>query len=67
MASQNKQRKFPWYLIFIFLFLSICIWIAGYLYYQYQKEYIKKEKQEDLAAIADLKVNQIVNWRKERI
>jgi signal transduction histidine kinase len=39
----------------------------GYLYYKAQKEQIKKEKQNELLAIADLKVSQIANWRKERL
>jgi PAS domain S-box-containing protein len=67
MASEIKERKIPYHLIVIYLLLSAGLWLAGYLYYQNQKEYIKKEKQEDLNAIADLKMGQIVIWRKERL
>jgi PAS domain S-box-containing protein len=67
MTIQIKNKRIPWHLIVIFALLSIGIWISGYLYYKYQKEDIKRDKQEDLAAIADLKVNQIVNWRRERL
>jgi PAS domain S-box-containing protein len=64
---KEKTSKIPYHLILIFFLLSICIWIAGYLYYQHQKEYIKKEKQDELSAIADLKVKRIANWREERL
>jgi PAS domain S-box-containing protein len=67
MASESKYRKIPYHLIVVYLLLSAGIWLAGYLYYQNQKEYIKKEKQEDLTAIAELKMGQIVTWRKERL
>src|SRR4030042_4378014 len=65
--NQFKLHKIPYHLIIIFFILAVGIEIAGYLYYQNQKEHIKKDKQEDLAAIADLKVSQIVNWRQERM
>jgi len=64
---KEKTSKIPYHLIIIFFLLSICIWIAGYLYYEHQREYIKKGKQDELSAIADLKVRQILNWRKERM
>jgi PAS domain S-box-containing protein len=65
--NQFKLHKIPYHLIIIFFILAAGIGVAGYLYYQNQKEYIKKDKQEDLAAIAELKVGQIVNWRQERM
>jgi hypothetical protein len=60
-------QKVPWNLIIIFLCLSLGIALAGYRYYQGQKEHLKQEKSGELSAIADLKVKQIVNWRKERL
>jgi PAS domain S-box-containing protein len=61
------DKKVPYHLILIFLVLSLTIWAAGYYYYQKQIQEIRKEKAEDLTAIADSKVGQIVNWRKERL
>lgn len=61
------DKKIPYHLILIFLILSIGIWIAGYNYYRHTSEQIKKDKEEDLSSIADSKVTQIVNWRKERL
>ena len=67
IASQNKHLNLPWYLILIFLLLSLCTTGASYLYYLNQKQLIKKNIQQELSAIAELKVNQISQWRKERI
>jgi hypothetical protein len=47
--------------------LSYVVFITtGYFYYKYQVAYLTKENQGELAAIVDLKVNQIVAWRQER-
>lgn len=67
MSDQYESWKFPWYLIFVFLILSIGILTTGYLYYKNQEAYIKKEKQQELAAIIALKIDQIISWRQERI
>jgi len=67
MTHKTQHGKIPYYLLVIFLLLSATIWVGGYLYYEDQKKEIKKDKLEDLAAIADLKVNQIANWRRERL
>ncbi|MGC1455773.1 MAG: PAS domain S-box protein [Nitrospirota bacterium] len=54
-------------LFIIFLVLALCIGIAGYVYYDSQKQQIKKNVRDELSAIADLKVEEITAWRKERI
>ena len=64
---EKTKTYIPWHLVFIFIFLSVSIGIAGYYFFKSQKEDIKKEKQDELAAIADLKVKQIVSWRQERL
>jgi len=67
MALPRVFRKIPWQLLFIFFILVIAICSVGLFYYQSQKKEIKKDKQDELVAIADLKVGQIANWRKERL
>jgi PAS domain S-box-containing protein len=62
-----KFAKIPWHLIVIFLLLSLGIGTSGYFYYKNQKDYMKNRVEEELSAIADLKVGQILNWRRERI
>jgi PAS domain S-box-containing protein len=66
MSDEIKFSKLPVYLIFIFILLSIGILTSGYLYYKNQEDYIKTEKQQELAAIIALKIDQIISWRQER-
>ncbi len=67
MSDKNNLLKLPLYFIVIFIILSIGILTSGYLYYRNQEDYIKREKQQELAAIIALKIDQIVSWRQERI
>ena len=67
MTPLPESPKIPWYLLFIFLLLSISIIISGYLSYNNVKKSAKQEAQNELSAIADLKVEQITNWRREQI
>ena len=41
--------------------------IAGYFYYENQKNIAREEKYRELKTIANLKVEQISNWRRERL
>ena len=47
--------------------MAIAIGTGGYFYYENQKKQIKSERERELLAISDLKVNQIANWRRECI
>lgn len=67
MSNRHESVKNPLYLIIIFVILSIGILTTGYLYYKNQEDYITKEKQQELAAINALKIDQIISWRQERI
>ena len=67
MSDQRESWKFPFYLIIIFIILSIGILTTGYSYYKNQEDYIAKEKQQELAVIIALKIDQIISWRQERI
>ena len=66
-ASESNIHKIPWHRVLVFFFLSIVIGTAGYIYHEYQQNQIKQEIQKELSAIADLKVLQIENWRRERL
>ena len=67
MTTQQQRRLIPWFLFNVFLLLSIGILITGFLIYQKQEQRLKSDTHRSLAAIADLKVNQIVQWRYDRI
>jgi PAS domain S-box-containing protein len=63
----NAPATFPTYLVVIFVLLTVCISGAGYYFYAREKDRIKRAYSNELLAIADLKVDQITNWRKERL
>lgn len=67
MAHPVRPRRIPWHLILIFLLFSLGIISSGYFYYYHEQAFLKQEKLDDLTAIADLKIKQIVDWRKERL
>ena len=48
----------------LFIFIAAII-ILGYRYYQIQKEHIRQQKCDELTAIAELKLGQVVQWREE--
>ncbi len=60
----TARRRF-W--VAVFALVSLGIMAGGLKYYQYEQDYIRREKYQELAAIADLKVRQIVEWRRERL
>ncbi len=67
MTVSPHLKKIYWSLVLAFFLFSMAIGIAGYIFYENQKESLKQEKWEQLGAISDLKVRQIVNWRRERL
>jgi signal transduction histidine kinase len=67
MSAANSIKGIPWMVILVFLGLSIIIALAGTLFYRSGKAEIKKNIENDLRAIADLKVSLIETWRQERL
>jgi PAS domain S-box-containing protein len=57
----------PRYIITVFSVLVAGIIIVGYLYYVHQIQTIKRDKQDELEAIADLKADELMRWQQERI
>jgi two-component system, cell cycle sensor histidine kinase and response regulator CckA len=58
---------FPKFMKAILVFTGLVLLIGGAWFYQNQKLRIEKEVYSNLEAIAKLKVDQIVNWRKDLI
>ena len=67
MTVGPQLKKIYWSLVLVFFLFSMAVTVAGYLFFEDQKKSLKQEKWDQLGAIADLKVSQIINWRKERI
>ncbi len=66
---QKKSLAFakkPFLILFVVI-LSVFAVYAGVLYYRHEAQTIRQEKQNDLQAIAQLKVNQVVQWQQERL
>lgn len=57
----------PFKLFAIFVLLLVIIIFAGMGYFLVQRNYIVKNEQDKLTAIAELRVGQIVRWRNERL
>ncbi len=66
ISTPRSGRQYPWIPFLIFFIFSVGIIAVGTRYYRNQVRVIKTDKQQELAAIADLKVRQIVDWLHER-
>ncbi|MDS4032229.1 MAG: GAF domain-containing protein [Candidatus Contendobacter sp.] len=51
----------------VFVSVTLALLAGGYGYYQNEAERIRQEKYQDIATIGELKVNQILQWRRERL
>ena len=67
IIDPDIKKTFPWKLAAIFLLFSAAIILVGIFYYESQKNKIFTEQENNLSAIASLKINQILSWRNERI
>ncbi|NVO20220.1 MAG: PAS domain S-box protein [Bacteroidetes bacterium] len=67
---KTKERKNlinRWHLVVLVGILAFLIVGSCYIYYQTELKNIRNEKYEELKAIADLKISQILQWRVDRI
>jgi PAS domain S-box-containing protein len=67
MPTEFVRNKFPLNLLIIFLLLAAGIGTSGYLYYKQQRISLRNDAINDISSIAEMKANQIVIWRKERL
>ncbi|MGD0037857.1 MAG: hypothetical protein ABSC53_11270, partial [Bacteroidota bacterium] len=64
---KNRNPQTGYVFLLIFILLSVGIVTGGYFAYRnYEKNY-RAGVEQQLSAIAKLKVNQLVQWRKERL
>ncbi|MDW7681199.1 MAG: PAS domain S-box protein [bacterium] len=54
------------HIVALIVVLSLLTIFTSYLYYRYQTKNLRQSKQEELQAIAHLKLNQLMQWRQER-
>ena len=65
--SDNTKQRTGYIFFLIFILLASGIVAGGYFSYRNYEENYRAEVEQQLSAIADLKVNQLVQWRKERL
>jgi PAS domain S-box-containing protein len=65
--SEIISRIIPPAVMIPFILFTCAIIILGIVFYKSQRNRIYSEQETNLKAIATLKINQIVNWKKERI
>ncbi|MDX9811142.1 MAG: PAS domain S-box protein, partial [Bacteroidales bacterium] len=67
MKSDRQKPAIPWILIGLFFVIAVTSVILGILYYRNHKKQLFEDQLNELSVIADLKVRQIVEWRRERL
>ncbi|MCX6164690.1 MAG: PAS domain S-box protein, partial [Ignavibacteriae bacterium] len=67
MKKEQKFSRSPSKLIILYILITFFVLIIGIRYYFKQKEEIRNEAYTNLSVIAEMKANQISNWRNERL
>jgi PAS domain S-box-containing protein len=67
MNHHQQKPPLSWGLISIFIIVSTVLFILGILFLNSQKKHILNDKENELAAVVNLKVGQISQWRHEKI
>ncbi len=63
----KKEKRTAYVFILIFLLLSLGIAFSGYVSYNNFSEQFHEQAGDQLLTVANLKVNDLSNWRKERL
>jgi PAS domain S-box-containing protein len=66
-AAATNGRRAEWGFLLVFAFLAAGIVTVVSLYYRNYERQFRAQAERQLAAIAELKVNQLVQYRKERL
>ncbi|MFH0842579.1 MAG: PAS domain S-box protein [Bacteroidota bacterium] len=67
MNSKNQNHGTPWPFIVLFYVLASSSLVLGFIYYKSIEKNLLADTIDQLSAIADLKVRQIMQWRDERL
>jgi PAS domain S-box-containing protein len=67
MSNGNRSGPSKWTMIGLFGVMAIILTAGGYWFYRNQVENVRKEGYKDLKVIAELKLNQIIQWRNQKI
>jgi PAS domain S-box-containing protein len=64
---EPTERRAEWGLVLIFAILSLGIVVGGAYYYRHYERQFRIAAEHQLAAIAELKVGELAQYRKERL
>ena len=67
LQRADDGRRTGWLILLIFSVLAVGIVTAGYVVYQNFEQRYHSEMESQLSVIAELKVDELVRWRKERL
>jgi hypothetical protein len=67
VTFRSLLRHFDWSLWFVSCAVFLAMSAAGWWYYEDQKTSIVGNRMAEISAIADLKVQQIMDWQQDRI
>jgi PAS domain S-box-containing protein len=65
IKDSKLKLKFP--ILLILLLLIFLVFLGGFKLYENEKKSVYLEKSADLRTIAELKISELVHWKKERI
>jgi PAS domain S-box-containing protein len=63
--TSTSPRLRTWAVVFVAMTLALLA--GGYGYYRNEAEHIRQEQYQDIAAIGELKVGQLLQWRQQRL
>lgn len=66
-TEKNLNLSRQSHVIALITALSLLIVSAGYFYYRNEERTIRKEKENELKAIAELKIKQLADWYKDEL
>ncbi|MEW6367594.1 MAG: ATP-binding protein [Acidobacteriota bacterium] len=67
VAGTESQRRFGTRLVGIFILSLIALGGSAFSYLRKQQVAVRRGTQDELEAVANLKMSQIVSWREERL
>ncbi|MBK8024922.1 MAG: hypothetical protein IPK19_26765 [Chloroflexi bacterium] len=62
-----SQKSFPRWLMVAFVAALIILILSGFLLYRAQEQQLQRRAEDELLAVAQLKVDELVAWRAERL
>ena len=63
----NTKGSFNYLYLLVFILIAFLVGLIGYSFFLYNKRIMSGEKRKELSTIADLKADQITQWRKDCI